>query len=122
MDLSKLTGEQYAKLVQRTFVSNEKNKIDSLTEMESRMEEIFLIIDRAVDPYRGSFGKGHEMQDAARDASPEWLRKWDNSRRWIICLTQGWEGLILMAESFGWDKKTLLWDLTYNYEQSNSSN
>jgi hypothetical protein len=53
------------------------------------------------------------MQADAYNAAPEWLQKWDDKHRWLICFTQGWSGLITLASAFNWSKETLLADLVY---------
>lgn len=84
-------------------------------EMEAEMRELFIPMELATDRLRyggiGGFGQGYSMHDKAREAAPEWLVKWDDSRRWLICFTQGWSGLVTMAEAFGWPKERLLDDL-----------
>lgn len=85
------------------------------------MLEIFRPMNEAVALYRtglNGFGKGHDMQEAACKAAPEWLKNWNSNRRWSCCFTQGWEGLVAMARAFGWSQETLLADLNYYYCRS----
>lgn len=88
----------------------------SREDMEAHMVEIFRPMDNAVESCRGSLGgfdQGYPMHEAARELAPPWLRAWDDKHRWCICFTQGWNGLVILAEAFGWTKEMLLDDLMY---------
>lgn len=91
-------------------------------EMEEHMKEVFRPMEHALNRYRGgmgTFGQGPSMHADARKAAPEWLQKWDDKHRWLICFTQGWEGLVSMASAFNWEKSMLLADLIY-YEEKHA--
>lgn len=85
-------------------------------EMEQHMVGVFRPMESAVAQYSWTFGRGPDMHDDARAAAPEWLRKWDDDHRWLICFTQGWRGLVIMAKAFGWTKESLLDDLIHYKE------
>lgn len=89
----------------------------SREEMEQEMVRVFQPMDAAADEYRrgplDGFGQGYSMQADAYAAAPEWLQAWDDKHRWLICFTQGWEGLVRLAKAFGWSKEKLLDDLIY---------
>ena len=82
-------------------------------EMESRMKELFRPMDCAVAKIGWTFGQGPGMHADAREAAPEWLRKWDDNHRWLFCFAHGWSGLVALAEAFGSSKETLLADLMH---------
>lgn len=77
-------------------------------EVEDKLRQAFVSMDAEVSRFRPSWGQGHAMHDAARAVAPEWLRRWDDDKRWIICFTQGYRGLVNMAEAFGLSKDELL--------------
>jgi hypothetical protein len=77
-------------------------------EMELHIKEIFVSLDCAANKERRGFAPGFMMQEAAYKVAPKWLQKWDDDNRWVICLTNGWERLVIMARAFGWSKEKLL--------------
>ena len=77
------------------------------TTLETELQQAFVAMDIEVERSRG-WGQGYGMHDDARAVAPEWLRRWDDEKRWIICFTQGFSGLVLMAGAFGLSKDELL--------------
>lgn len=82
------------------------------------LKEAFRVMDREVDRIRGKgplagFGKGPRMHEAARQVAPYWLQRWDDDNLWLICFTQGWEGLLIFNKAFKHSKEKLLLTLTH---------
>lgn len=78
-------------------------------EFKVELTEIFRKMDQSIKPrLLGGFGEGHSMHSDAKSAAPEWLQRWDDDNRWLICFTQGLEGLLVMAEAFGHSREEFL--------------
>lgn len=76
--------------------------------LEDDLLQAFVSMDAEVGRFHSTFGQGHAMHDAARAVAPEWLRRWDDDKQWLICFTQGYHGLITMGKAFGLSKDELL--------------
>lgn len=77
----------------------------STQEMKQAVADAFVEMNKAVGKTRGvGFGRGYDMHAAARRVAPEWLHKWDDDSRWMICFTQGVDGLEVMSQAFGLER------------------
>ena len=103
--------KEFADVVSRTMEHNDT--------LEAELIQALVSLDAAVVCLRSSLGQVHAMHGAARAVAPEWLRRWDDDKRWLICFTQGYRGLVVFAQAFGLSKDELLASMKpYHEEQT----
>ena len=93
-------------------------------DIKTALQEVFVAMDKAAGEVRrccGSFGQGHRIHDAARAVAPEWLCKWDDDKRWAICLARGYDNLVIIADAFRLSEEAMLASMEPYYNARDES-